>query len=406
MLRNVAPTLLVVAALATGIWFGRWLALRPAYEMISGFHRGVGTLADYVEPSERKEYSLPYHDPNEALARMDEFLWAPPLVPTPFVGHAPAPGRYANTTINEQQFRYPSELAVPKPDGVFRVFLTGGSTAWSIGAPDDARTIAGYLESILSRRFDGIRFQVVTAGSPAWSSTHERLWIIHRVAPLEPDLVIALSGANDGHWGVRGRDVFWMRSYPDEFYWHLLSFLYEHAERPFPDVVPVSNVRLPPPEVAKNLLANVDLVTHALSTGGGPPYLFALQPTLPVTEKVLSEREDANRRRRSDAYGPGTYEYLATCHAAIRDVLAKQSIPGFYFADLSAIFDALGPADEIFLDSYHFGDRGNEQVARALARAVRPLIGTRLERAERWRARGQRADSTAARGIHSPGSGW
>jgi len=70
---------------------------------------------------------------------------------TPFVGYGPAPGRQRNAFISPNQFRGRRELTTPKPPGVIRVFVTGGSVAFGSGAPGDERTIGAYLQSALDR---------------------------------------------------------------------------------------------------------------------------------------------------------------------------------------------------------------------------------------------------------------
>jgi hypothetical protein len=87
---------------------------------------------------------------NPLMALASEF--GVKTVMTPFVGYAPAPGQQHNAHINSFQFRDQREPAMPKPSGVTRIFLTGASVAFGAGAPDDQRTIGGYLQSLLDRR--------------------------------------------------------------------------------------------------------------------------------------------------------------------------------------------------------------------------------------------------------------
>ena len=54
--------------------------------------------------------------------------------------------------------------------------------------------------------------------------------------------------------------------------------------------------------------------------------------------------------------------------------LATLELEGFRFSDLTPIFDERTADDRIFLDSFHFGDRGNEQVADAMLSALEAVL--------------------------------
>lgn len=90
-------------------------------------------------------------------------------MPTPFVGSAPVPGEQDNAAINKLQFRSKKEVVTPKPSGVYRIFLTGGSTAYSSGAPSEDRTIGAYLERKLNEKLgqNGKTVEVFTVANPA-----------------------------------------------------------------------------------------------------------------------------------------------------------------------------------------------------------------------------------------------
>ncbi|HKC51856.1 MAG TPA: hypothetical protein VKF60_13755, partial [Myxococcota bacterium] len=117
-------------------------------------HREVTTMAGFLDARNRSSLALAYEDPNQAAREMDGYAWEVPKVPTPFVGAASAPGVYGNATINAMQFRAAAEVAIPKPEGRFRIFVTGGSTAFGVGAPSQDRTITGYLEALLARELE------------------------------------------------------------------------------------------------------------------------------------------------------------------------------------------------------------------------------------------------------------
>ena len=379
LLSAVAPTLAFSLILGGGVLIGFcYGTLQPRSE-IDGF-LDRATLGAFLDAEEKPAYASAYHDPAEAEAGMDDYAWTVPVVPVPYVGNAPAPGRHANAVINVQLLRHPAPLAVPRPDGVVRIFLTGGSTAFGSGAPDLARTIGGYLQALAQADLGprtGLHYEVVNAANPSWTSSQERLWIQQHLIGLDPDLIVSFSGNNDVHWGLLGRSVRWMRTHGDQHFHRLLALAYRAAGRPLPEVLPAVAGPVPPGDIARDLAANVDLVSHFLGARD-VPYVFALQPTLPVTAKELSEREAARRAKFERSRGEEALGHFEDSYAAIaqalREAESEGESDGFAFVDVSGVFDSDRPEVEIFLDSYHFGDRGNERIARALYAELRPRL--------------------------------
>lgn len=372
----------VTALLAIGHVSGRMLASAGFRKRVDAISEGsvLGMLLRTEES--RRDAALAYVDPGEAMARFDSMSWAPPNVPTPFVGCAPRPGEHGNATINSMQFRHVGEIAVPKPAGAIRIFLTGGSTAYGSGAPDQERTISAYLERLLADRIGAsatsTRVEVVNAANPGWSTTQERILVENRLAELEPDLVISLSGNNDVHWGERRANVLWFRSYEDDMFRDVLdAALALRGEPVLPENAPPEAEIVAPEIVAARLARNVELAVHALALRGAR-YVFALQPTLATTRKPLTPRERTMLASAEDRLA-GHRDYFGRCYAridaelrALRETFREPELGAFRYVDLTGAFDEV--TDEIFVDSYHFGDRGNERVARALAAAIEELV--------------------------------
>jgi hypothetical protein len=324
----------------------------------------------------KKRAALAYFDSNKVVEEMNNFSWAVPNVPTPFVGNAPRPGKHHNAIINSMQFRADHEVLIPKPYNVYRIFITGGSTAYGSGAPDQQKTIAGYLARILnedSTSSKDLKFEVLTAANPAWASTHERILIENRLSELEPDLVISFSGNNDVHWGYKGRNILWFRSYADAFFLELINRAYKISG--YEELVKIPEVESSPEDpshVAARIAKNVELSSYVLSLEKAA-YFFFLQPTLAVSKKILTDNE---RRLLNDKEVKHQEEkaYFAKCYAKMDSSLKKLEIDNFRFVNLSNIFDDMGEKEDIFVDSYHFGDKGNEISARNIFRHIRPVI--------------------------------
>jgi hypothetical protein len=272
--------------------------------------------------------------------------------------------------IDEHLLRTTRSVVIPKPAIVRRIVLIGGSTAFSSGAPSEEATIASLLEQALRPRVPGV--EVLTLANPAWSSTHERIVVENLLGELEPDLVIALSGANDVHWGVRGHDPLVYRSYFEQTLFDIVAAAHVLAGREPPvDPTRSSDEPVPCERIAEAFAMNVQLAARALELRG-TSYLVAIQPTLLTSAKPLTAREKEVR----SAFPASHRSYFQTCMQGIHDATRAASIPGVTLVDLRGLFDA--DPREIFIDSYHFGDRGNAALAAALAEPARLLtLGAR-----------------------------
>lgn len=384
--------LLVISAIVTAVLLGLgtaagiWLERRSFQRHFREVWKAE-TLGRILEEGQREGLAQAYDDPQEALQNLDGYAWSIANVPTPFVGSGPRPGVQHNAIINSRQFRSRSEVEVPKPGDEWRIFLTGGSTAFGVGAPDQERTIGSYLERLLNEpssvggsqlavRSADRHYRVYTLANASWASTHERILIENLLSEMQPDLVISLSGVNDVHWAELGRNVLWFRTYQEQLFWQLTDSVYRaYGHGGLVDVQLTSPQPAAPETVALRLEKNVRLASEALSMKGAR-YLFALQPTLYLSSKPLTPREE--QRLQADKQ-----PYFRECYAAIKSHLSEMGTSGADFADLSGVFDGLDTAEEIFLDSYHFGDRGNRIVAERLAEWVRRETAQNAEGAEK-----------------------
>jgi hypothetical protein len=367
----VVLLLLVAGLVGLGGIAGSVMTKRAYRDRFEGAWR-KGTMGQLLDKEKQKDASLAYFDPEAALEIMDSISWCAPQVPTPFVGHGSRPGQHKGVTINSLQFRSERELVVPKPKDVCRIFLTGGSVAYSSGAPRDEDTIGAYLEQLLNRERKpqtARRYEVYTCATPAWASTHERIFIENRLSELEPDLVISFSGVNDVHWALQGRNVLWFRTYGDELYWSVVDTVYRAFDQPpLVDVQDNAAHPVPPELVASRLEKNVRLAQTALHLEGAE-YVFALQPNLYLTQKPLTPEEEKRRQRRKKHT-----DYFASCYREMQARLNSLKADGFRFVSMVEAFDRLDASAGVFLDLYHFGDRGNRIIAEQLLESVREAL--------------------------------
>jgi beta-galactosidase GanA len=67
-------------------------------------------------------------------------------------------------------------------------------------------------------------------------------------------------------------------------------------------------------------------------------------------------------------------EYFSQCYKYIKQKLNNLNINNVIFIDESDAFKSLSSNDFIFIDSYHYGDRGTEFIAKKLFKDMRNII--------------------------------
>ena len=118
----------------------------------------------------------------------------------PKVGYVNFPDQQTdNFSINSQGFRG-AEIG-PKVEGVKRVVLVGGSTAFGTGLQHDDETFARQFATMEEN------VEVINAAVIGHRSGQELNYIVSDLVDLEPDLIIALNGYND--FGSRN-DLRWI----------------------------------------------------------------------------------------------------------------------------------------------------------------------------------------------------
>ena len=102
------------------------------------------------------------------------------------------------TRHNALGFRGP-EITIPKPPGVYRIAVLGGSPVYGTAMRDDSRTFPAQLEQVLRERHGSDRIEVVNAGAPSYTSWESLVNLEFRVLDVEPDLLIVYLDSNDVH---------------------------------------------------------------------------------------------------------------------------------------------------------------------------------------------------------------
>jgi len=106
------------------------------------------------------------------------------------------PNQYKFTmNINSDGFRG-DEINTNKNDN-YRIFITGGSTAFGFGSTSDETTIAGFLQESFDNEFKNLNVEIINAGVNGADSYREILLIKENLVEYEPDLIISYTGTND-----------------------------------------------------------------------------------------------------------------------------------------------------------------------------------------------------------------
>ena len=99
-------------------------------------------------------------------------------------------------SINSLGFRGP-EIAAPKPPGTVRVAFLGASTTWCGEVSGNDYVWPKLVTDALSQSFPGARFDYVNAGVPGYTLGSTLKNLQHRVAPLQPDVIVIYEAASN-----------------------------------------------------------------------------------------------------------------------------------------------------------------------------------------------------------------
>lgn len=109
----------------------------------------------------------------------------------------PVPGRVVGSLeIDSRGFRSP-ELEVPKPEGRLRLAFLGGSTTFCAEASSTEAAWPTRVANKLSETFPDADIDFVNAGVSGYSIEKSALNLEHRVASLEPDVIVIYHATND-----------------------------------------------------------------------------------------------------------------------------------------------------------------------------------------------------------------
>ena len=100
--------------------------------------------------------------------------------------------------VNNLGYRDLVDREIPKPDGIYRIAVLGGSTTFGL-LMDRSQPYPERLERILHNNYGYTNIEVVNAGVIGYDTWNSLVNLSFRVLELEPDMIIIYHAMNDMH---------------------------------------------------------------------------------------------------------------------------------------------------------------------------------------------------------------
>ena len=290
--------------------------------------------------------------------------------------------------INSLGFRG-EDIALEKPDDVYRIVAIGGSTTFGVYLPW-RESYPYFLQQVLRERFGTDRIEVINAGLTGSTVAETFHRLPTQILPLEPDMVVVYHAFNDLLPRV-------FNDYQDDYYHFRRSdpnnppgltqlYLYRLALRALSpsyfhenynlanQVWKTQNLPETDTELAQNFLDsnndafrfNLDNVVTLLQAKDIEVVLatFAMQPDIWHWQEIIP---------------PYMWELgIAENNAAIREVAAEHSVPLVPFAEADFARGMEDYGTPMYDDSIHMSPKGNVFKAEIFADTIAPLVANGL----------------------------
>jgi len=317
---------------------------------------------------------------------------------------------------NGQGFRRIQETPKEKAEGVYRVFIMGGSTAYGLGALSrygqvkysvirNDETIDHYLEEYLAGKTAHKRVEVINAAITSQMSHHHLIYLNQTILKFHPDMIIFIDGFNDYYPEKKGFDQFRDYAYQERVHqymaepsidawlgytgWWLFRkshFVHVASKTILPLWLwfksmdrgqarmnvdgALSNLR---ENAHNNFLKMVERNTIILRHEGVVP-VFTVQPEIIFKQsKVFTKMEQDILQEMTTHWSENYSEFKNRARPVVIDQM-KQATgqTGAYFFDLTNIFGGLD--DDAYTDYCHLTPMGNKRLAYYLGEKVLPII--------------------------------
>jgi lysophospholipase L1-like esterase len=293
-------------------------------------------------------------------------------VPTP--GYE-VKGASIHIRINSLGFRGP-EIQAAKPPRTVRIVCLGASTTFSAEVSSNEKTWTYRLQELLQAEYPDVRIEVVNAAVGGYVAADNLKSLIHRVLPLDPDLVLYYEANNEivrdtrelaaargllEEGGNRSPIMRTLSNYSlmvDLLHKNLAILLRSRSTAPKIDVIPE--------DLPARFVGVLDEMRTRLAARGVP---FVLST---FSVKYRRDQDRATQIANADVsffYMPwmsidGMLHAMDVYNQAILDYGARAGVP--VIDDRFAI-----PPDALhFTDCMHLSDLGNEAMAQRFHRAL------------------------------------
>jgi hypothetical protein len=321
---------------------------------------------------------------------------------------------------NGQGFRRSEETPRVKPDGVYRIFVMGGSTAYGLhsmsrygqqkyGVIRNDETIDYYLERYLRERFGRDRVEVINAAITSHYSHHHLIYLNQTILKYAPDMVIFIDGFNDYYAYQRGFDQFRDYAYQERVHQMLEApnvqawleyngwWLFRRSH-----LVHVAGRTLQPIALRLRMLGKtrarieVDRALEDLRVNAKANFVkmiertalilrnehvipvFTLQPELVFQQnKVLSPLERDIYRELDSEWQENYVEFKNRARPVVTQYArtAAEGSGGLFF-DLTSIF--AGMPGDVYTDYCHLTPMGNKRLAEYLGEKLLPVVAAQV----------------------------
>lgn len=321
---------------------------------------------------------------------------------------------------NAQGFRRDSNVTREKPEGTFRIFLMGASTAYGTGGLwphlqreyevlDNSETIDAYLEKILAERLAVPKVEVINAAVPSTWTHHHLINLNQTILGYSPDMILFLDGWNDHFFYDLRHDQFASYAYGEQAtvimgpptvgslvrmngWWLFRKSAFFHlasrAGRELKLLVkrPPRAPALDVPKVVaqqrtvfeRNALKMIERNALILRQEGIPT-LFMLQPILALERENLARMPEIERQLfefNISAWPPGYEAFIreAVPYVSQRSRETVEAL-GASYLDLTDMFATSD--GQIFTDYVHLTPEGNRRVAERAADEILRMLAAR-----------------------------
>jgi lysophospholipase L1-like esterase len=146
-------------------------------------------LNSFATPEQRLRYGL-YSEISPG-----EFSWTRHH----YLNYYPTPNYKLGLTSHNSLGYRNKEISLHKAQGLYRIVVLGGSTAYTLMVEDNEKTFTEQLEKVLKNTYGYENVEVINAAVGGYDSWESLINLEFRVLDIEPDMVIVYQGADDVH---------------------------------------------------------------------------------------------------------------------------------------------------------------------------------------------------------------